>query len=88
MERCIAYRCTRPSYAGMTRREMVCDTASHLEEKFSSSGYVQYDEMYTRTFGPTMERLRAEVDAVVNDKELFVDRVLREKDHVFTKYGR
>ena len=88
VERCIAYRCTRPSYAGMTRREMVCDTASHLEEKFSSSGYVQYDEMYTRTFGPTMERLRAEVDAVVNDKELFVDRVLREKDHVFTKYGR
>ena len=88
VERCIAYRCTRPSYAGMTRREMVWDTASHLEEKFSSSGYVQYDEMYTRTFGPTMERLRAEVDCVVNNKELFVDRVLREKDHVFTKYGR
>ena len=88
MDRCIAYRCTKPSYGDFSRREMALDIASHLEEKYSSGGYVQYDELYTRTFGATMERLRAEVDDVVNDKELFVDRVLREKDHVFTKYGR
>lgn len=88
VERCIAYRCTRSSYGGFSRREMTWDITRHLEEKFSSSGYVQYDELYTRTFGATMERLRAEVDDVVNNKELFVDRVLREKDHVFTKYGR
>lgn len=88
VDRCIAYRCTKPSYAGCSRREMAWDITRHLEEKFSSTGYVRYDELYTMTFGTTMERLRAEVDAVVNDKELFVDRVLREKDHVFTKYGR
>ncbi len=60
LDRAIDYRLHR----GYNQNQAIEGAIQHLKEKFGSSGYARYPDLYLQVFGDKLEQQRKEIDAL------------------------